>query len=827
MGGLKTLRKLPLSAAATRWFVARTDCSASPGAVGSVFLIAFALAVASLQRQAALPESPLAWLAAGLALTAAACFLKGRIAAPVLLFVALLAGGATGWGYAAWRAETRIQDRLDSAWEGKDIRVIGTVASLPAAFGRGERFQFRVERTLTEGARLPERLWLSYYVHSARDAARLPKAGERWELTARLKRPHGGMNPHGFDYEAWLLERNLGATGYVRQTEAPRFLEQAAWPPMLAVHRLRSYLRDRFRENLGDSRPYAGILIALAVGDQGSIPRKTWDAFNRTGTTHLMSISGLHVTLVAGFAGMLIGGLWRRYPGLCRRMPAQQAAILGGALIALAYGLLSGLGVPAQRACVMLTAAAIAFFCRRRVGIFRILLLALFFVLLVDPWAPLSPGFWLSFGIVAALCWVGQRMLAPAEKDSAGLFTRLSRWLRLFSATQWAATLASLPLLLLFFQRFPLLSPFANLIMIPWVSFIIIPLALLAALFVWLPPLSWLLLAIAHALLVWPMDFLYWLAAAPQFSPIAAPFWATLAAALGVAILLLPRGFPGKAIGFLLLLPLVFHPPAPSLPEGTLRLTVFDVGQGQGVLLETKNHNMLYDAGPAYGMGGKERTDAGERVLLPYLAARGIKRLNAVVVSHKDSDHAGGLESLRAGIPIETIFSSMPEMEDGKICRQGDNWQWDGIRFEFLHPGQNRALRGENNDSCVLKATAPGGRLLFTGDIDRRMERRLLAEQRESLSAEIMLMPHHGSRNSSSWPFVAAVGPEWALVSVGYKNRFSHPHPEVVERYETLDATLLRTDYDGALTLTVHPTVIKAERYREQARRYWRSFRRE
>ncbi|MDR0234032.1 MAG: DNA internalization-related competence protein ComEC/Rec2 [Zoogloeaceae bacterium] len=807
-----------------------------PGAASSLFLIAFAVAVACLQRQASLPEAPHVWLLIGLALTAVACRVKSRVALPVLLCASFLAGGITGWGYAAWRAELRIQDRLESVWEGRDIRVIGTVASLPADSGYGRRFEFRVEETLTEGARLPERLLLSFPDYSARggvSSVRLPEAGERWEWTVRLKRPHGSLNPYGFDYEAWLLERNLGATGYVRPKPEARFLERAAWPPMLAVHRLRAYLRERFQASLGSERPYAGILIALAVGDQGSIPRRDWDTFNRTGTTHLMSISGLHVTLVAGFAGALIGGFWRRHPRLCHKIPAQQAAIFGGAFTALAYGALSGLSVPAERACVMLTAAAIAFLFRRRAGIFRILLLALFFVLLVDTWAPLAPGFWLSFGIVAALCWAGQRhgtlesaheFAGKDEGDGMGFFARLSRWARLFSVTQWAATLASLPLLLLFFQRFPLISPLANLFMIPWVSFVTTPLALLAALFVWLPSLSWVLLVMAHALLVWPMDFLKWLAAAPQFSPGVAPLWAILMAALGVAILLLPRRFPGKAAGFFLLLPLILYPSAPPLPEGTVRLTVFDVGQGQSVLLETSRHVLLYDAGPAYGRGGRdgEKADAGERVVLPYLAARGIHRLDAIVVSHKDSDHAGGLESLRAGIPMDVIFSSAPQTEGGKICRQGDAWQWDGIRFEFLHPEPDRALRGENNDSCVLKVSAPGGRLLFTGDIDKRMERRLIAGQVKALSAEILLVPHHGSRTSSSWPFVAAVGPEWALISAGYQNRFSHPHPEVVERYETLDARLLRTDHDGALTLTVHPSGIEVERFREREKRYWR-----
>ena len=801
------------------------------GLASNLFIVAFALAVVLLQRQATLPGAPLFWLITGLILLLLCRLLREKAA--LLLIVCSVAGGMSGWGYAAWRAELRLQERLEQAWEGKDIRVIGTVVSLPVLRGRGNRLEFRVDKTLTPDARLPERILLNFQIPPRRSEQvpaqiRLPQAGEVWELTVRLKRPHGSQNPHArFDYEAWLLERNLGATGYVRKVDEARFVEEAFWPPMLTVHRLRAYLRECFQDMLGDSRPHAGILIALAIGDQSAIPQSSWEVFNRTGTTHLMSISGLHVTLVAGFAGVLIGGLWRRYPGLCCRIPAQQAAIFGGAFVGVAYGVLSGLSVPAERASVMLLAAAIAFFFRRRVGILRILLLALFFVLLVDTWAPLAPGFWLSFGIVAALCWAGQRKrsMTPAKAgDAAGLLLRAWLALRLFSATQWAATLASLPLLLLFFQRFPLLSPLANLFMIPWVSFITIPLALLAVLFVWLPPLASLLLVVAHALLVWPMELLAWLAEAPQFSPGAAPLWTIVVAALGVVILLLPRKFPGKAAGLLLLLPMALYPSTPPLPEGSIRLTVLDVGQGQSVLLETRQHNLLYDAGPLYGMGGKkeESTDAGARVVLPYLAAVRIKRLDATVVSHKDKDHSGGLESLRAGIAVGKIFSPIPDLEGGEICRQGKAWEWDGVRFEFLHPEPERLLRGENNDSCVLKVSAPGGRILFVGDIDRKMERRLLARDAGALSAEILLAPHHGSKTSSSWPFVAAVSPEWTLISAGYRNRFSHPHPEVVERYEALDAQILRTDHDGALTMTVHPTGIEVKRFREQERRYWR-----
>ncbi|MDR2625573.1 MAG: DNA internalization-related competence protein ComEC/Rec2 [Zoogloeaceae bacterium] len=808
------------------------------------FLLAFAAGVCFLQTRADLPQAAWLWIFSGLGgffLLRLSVHLRPSLRGGALFFLTLCAGCAAGYGWAAWRAELRLADELPVAWEGQDVRLVGVVASLPVRFERGVRFVLRVEQVLTPEARIPSQLWLSFYTQGWR-AGEInpyppPRAGERHEFTVRLKRPHGRVNPYDMDYEAWLLERNLRATGYVRNDPAPVFRGASAWPPMLGVHRLREAVRDHFLRTL-EGKPYGGILTALAIGDQNSISRTQWNVFNHTGTTHLMSISGLHVTLVAMLAGWLLNWSWRRSPRLCLRLPAQRLAIVGGALAAAGYALLSGLSVPAQRATLMLLIVALALLLARRIGLGRILLLALIGVLLFDPWAVLASGFWLSFCTVAAICWVGLHALrnegsAGNPPDRRSLRQRLGGWLFSFAHTQWAAMLATLPLLFFFFQRFPLNSPLANFLAIPWVSFVITPLCLLAALLVWipLPLLEW-----THMLLSPLMALLEYFANGPLGLPWQAPapsLWRVALAGCGVLLLLMPRGLPGKGAALVMLLPLLFVP-APQVAPGNLRLSVLDVGQGQAVLLETAHHRLLYDTGPGYGPVAadsqarvEEGNDAGAQIILPYLAALGIARVNTLVVSHRDNDHSGGMDSIRAGIAVEKLISSVPEWPEGELCRQGQAWEWDGVRFEFLYPPPDKPLKGENGDSCLLKVsvgatqTTPGQRILLTGDLSTREERRILAEDAKRLAAEVILVPHHGSRGSSSPPFVAAVGAQWAIASTGYRNRFGHPRPEVIERYARQGTRFLHTDRDGALILDISPEHIAVRRWRQEARRYW------
>jgi len=719
-----------------------------------------------------------------------------------------VAGFLLGFAWAGLAADWRLADSLAPQWERQDIRVTGVIASLPQAFERGLRFDFDVEDAAPQVS--PKSIALSWYGGYGADVQPPPEmhAGERWTLTVRLRRPHGNANPHGFDYEALLLERGIRATGAVRPGPAQR-LGEMVWTPGYAVERLREHLRERFWDLLPDHR-YAGVMIALALGEQNAIPREDWQLFARTGVSHLMSISGLHITMIAGLVAALVLGIWRRIPSLVLRLPARKAAAAAGMLAALAYCLLAGMGVPAQRTLVMLSVVALALWFDRLSRGARVLGIALVAVTLLDPWAVLSAGFWLSFGAVALIFFVGQGRLRP------------SHWLGEWGRVQWAVTVGLTPLLLALFGQVSLVSPLANAIAIPLVSFVITPLALLGILFPVALPLE-----LGHWIVEWLMAFLHALDALPlavwrQHAP---PSWSVPFAVLGIAWILLPRGFPARWIGAFLLLPLFFvEPPRPA--EGEARITVLDVGQGLAVLVETRSHAMLYDAGPQYG----PEADAGGRVIVPYLFASGIGRLDAMIVTHNDLDHSGGALSVLDALPVDAVLSSLekdnPIRDRASVhqrCLAGQRWNWDGVALEMLHPSAaDYAGGGRINDlSCVLRVVTAKDSVLLTGDIEKGGEAALLARQAGGLGAAVLIAPHHGSRTSSTPAFIAAVQPATTVFTTGYLNRFGHPRPDVVARYVAAGSSVMRTDETGAVIVLVADDGIRIEQWRTTHARYW------
>ncbi len=760
-------------------------------------VLGFAAGVLALQLQPALPAP--AWLfalpLAGLALR------HRRLALPLAC--------AAGFLWAAGFAHLRLADRLAPELEGRDLEVIGVVASLPAVAERSARFEFDVESTAA-GARLPGKLLLSWYrspFHEDSPAllAGQIHPGERWRFTVRLRRPHGHYNPHGFDYEAWLLERGIGATGYVRPRSAPlRLGERNGITDR--IEQARAAVRDRFKRVLGET-PAAGILVALAVGDQRSISAEEWRLFSRTGVTHLMSISGLHVTLVSGLCAWLVASGWRRVPRLALALPARKAGAAAAIAAALGYTLIAGFAVPAQRTFWMVTVVALALWSGRIASPARTLALALGVVLALDPWAVLSPGFWLSFGAVALIFYV-------AEEGRGG---RWQQWLRV----QWAITAGLAPAALFLFAQVSVVGPLANAIAIPLISAVVTPLALAAAVLPWDA-----LLALASALTELLLQFLEWCAALPAavWQQHAPPLWSALLALAGVAWLLAPRGMPWRAAGLALMLPALALPARAPAP-GEAWITTLDVGQGLAVLVRTANRALLYDAGPAFGT----ESDSGERLIAPFLRGEGIRRLDAMIVTHNDSDHAGGVASVAGTFEVDALLSSLPAgspllalFPAPRRCLAGDAWDWDGVRFAILHPARtDLAERKANNLSCVLKVSAGHSSMLLTGDIERSAEYLLVRRNADSLRAGVLLVPHHGSRSSSSAEFLAAVNPRAAVVPAGYRNRFGHPSPEVLERYREIGAQVLRTDTDGAIGARLAPGGISLERERERRRRYW------
>jgi competence protein ComEC len=745
---------------------------------------AFAAGAALLQMQAALPPLAWAWLVAPLALAA----LRFR-----RLWVP--AAFAAGFFWAAACAQWRTADWLSSELEGRDIASVGVVSGLPASFERGVRFELDVE---SSDAPLPGRILLSWY-----DSTTVVHPGERWSLTVRLHRPHGVVNPHGFDYEAWLLERGIGATGYVRLDRSPKLLGLKK-SPLMEIQRLRESVRDRFLAVLGPS-PAQGILAALAVGDQRAISREEWQLFNRTGVTHLMSISGLHVTLVSGLAAWLAAAWWRRVPWLALRAPARKGAALAAILAALGYTLLAGYGVPAQRTFWMVTVFAAALWSGRIASPWRTLSLALAAIVLLDPWAPLSPGLWLSFGAVVLIFY------AAAGWNAAE--SRIAQWARV----QWAITVGLAPAALLLFGQVSLAGPLANALAIPLVSGVITPLALLAA----VVPVD-ALLHLAAWLVQWLLEFLEWCAALPSalWQQHAPGLWAVLCALAGAAWLLAPRGVPWRAAGLALMAPAFLSSPA-GPPPGEAWITTFDVGQGLAVLARTSTHALLYDAGPAFGA----ESDSGARVVVPALRGEGVDALDLLVLSHEDNDHLGGALTVLESFEVRALASSLPAAHplqalaaSARRCARGERWEWDGVRFEFLHPGDLLPASRRNDGSCVLRISAGKHSLLLTGDIERGAEMELI--KNEMPTSEVLVVPHHGSRTSSTPEFVAAVAPRWAIVPVGYRSRFGHPHPQVLERYRVAGADILRTDLDGAIQLTMGKDISLAGERRTR-QRYW------
>lgn len=757
--------------------------------------IALLAGVVLFQQQTTLPHYSLLW---GLALLSLLTLpLAWRYLAARLLLALLL-----GFLWSGWHAAALLAQQLAPAMEGRDIEVSGWVASLPLADERRTRFTFEVEapREL-EGVTFPRRLSLSWY-----EGAPQLHPGDRLRLTVRLKRPWGTLNPGGFDYEQWLLRSGVRATGYVRSGT----IGGTSW--RYPLQRLRAGLHGALRQQL-DGRAGGGILIALTLGEQQAVSRPEWQVFAATGTTHLISVSGLHVTLVAGLLFFFGRWGWSRFPAGALRWPAPRVGALlalGGAAL---YAALAGFNVPVQRSLVMVALVLLVVGFRPGIAASRTLALALLAVLALAPLEVLGVGMWLSFGSVALLLYAMQGRLA-----ARGAWWRWGR-------VHWVAAFGLLPLMALFFQQTSLTSPLANLVAVPWVGLLVVPLALLGTLLVIPLPLlgGWLLTAAVWLLsLLWPL--LEQLAAwQPPVPLVAASGWGVALAALGILWLLAPRGWPLRWAGTLLLLPLLLlRPERPA--HGQFWFTLLDVGQGLAAVVQTREHTLVFDTGMEFSSGN----DSGGSAVLPFLRHHGRPAIDTLVVSHGDSDHIGGMETLLVLGRVGRLLTSVPAkmgVHPYERCVAGQQWSWEGVSFEMLHPQAAEGERRRGNDaSCVLRVSNGDFSLLLTGDIEAPAERELLARYGAALHADLLVAPHHGSKTSSSPPFIAAVAPRWVLFPVGYRNRYRFPAAPIVARYRAAEAVMLDTAASGAITLRLAPQQpVSLEAYRKISHRYWHS----
>ncbi|MEW5837497.1 MAG: DNA internalization-related competence protein ComEC/Rec2 [Pseudomonadota bacterium] len=749
-------------------------CAASKCGFPALWLLALLL-LAGIVLALVLPwpEHDRVWQALLLLLVAFALAAAGRFGRWRTTF-GLLAWLILGASWGAWAVQEVRGGWLAPSLEGQKLSVEVRIVGLSEPGARGTAFAASVTSAPPQVESFPERLRLHWY----ENAPEL-RPGEIWRLTLRMKRPHGSLNGVGMDYEAWLFKHGVQATGSVVSGE--RVVAASPW----SVDGLRWRLREHLLAQMS-GEPSAALILGLVLGDRSLMSETQWQTLLASGTNHLLAISGLHVTMIAAMAWWLAAWVWRRLPRLALRLPAQIAGALAGLLAALAYSLLAGFSVPTQRTLFMLLALVLAVAMRRELAVRDVLGLALLLVLLWDPLSVLDVGFWLSFAAVGLLIFASSgRLLRPV-------------WWRELGAAQWAAFAGLLPLTVLLFQRGSWISPLANLLAIPWVSLWVTPLALLGA-----------LLGMIHASLgalpLWlalrSLDALMWLLQQmTSFSwalwfPPTPSVWAFALAVPGVLWLLAPRGVPLRALALLLFLPL-FWPRLQQPASGELWLDWLDVGQGQAVLLRTATHQMLYDAGPV-NFGGR---DAGEEEVLPVLRSLGIAALDVVMLSNGDIDHAGGLRAIERGVALGGVWSGAERTQDAQACRQGLHWAWDGVAFKVVHPGKGFASDKGNDWSCVLKIEAPGGRVLLTGDIERRAELALL-DSGEDLRAEVLQVPHHGSKTSSDIRLLAAIAPQLAVVSAGYRNAFRHPRPEVMARYAALGAQIVSTPDCGRIQL--------------------------
>lgn len=672
-----------------------------------------------------------------------------------------------------WQAQQWLMKKITPQQVGHEVTISGTVASLPVEEIRYTRFLFNTETLHLQLS------WPNPHppIH----------VGEYWQITVRLKPPHALANFGAFNRQRFLWTQDIHGTGYVTSNLSNQRLAAAPW---YWISHWRERLQQEIRQTVHDPTA-AAIISALTIGVESGLTDADWRILQRTGTVHLVVIAGLHIGFLVLIAGYCGSWLWRCWPQLLMRWPAQRAAALTALIFALCYGALAGFGIPTQRAVIMTVILALSELCDREVAVSRRILAAGLAVLIIQPGAVFSAGFWLSF---AAVAWIAYSM-----NDEWRRRAHWRQWLRM----QWALWLGLTPLTIYFFQQFSLVSMLANLPAIVWIGWVIVPLCLLAAIASVVNMTAGIALFNFAAHLLLPLwHFLQWLAAWPAagWQHAFANQWMLLPALLGAAWYLAPAFIPLRWLGLLGLLPIwLIHPSRP--PPGAYWVTMLDVGQGLAITVQTAHHLLVYDTGEHIPDG----FDAGRDIVAPYLVTLGAEQIDMLMVSHGDNDHSGGAAALLSQWPVRKFLTSIPSMFRGhnpQYCAAGQQWQWDGVPFRVLWPPADSVYQ-DNDSSCVLQVGAPGRRLLLTGDIEAATENALIAQYGRDLSAQILSVPHHGSKTSSTIDFLQNVHPCYALFSLGYFNRFHFPAPSVVQRYQILNSQQWQTAQSGAILLHV------------------------
>jgi competence protein ComEC len=710
------------------------------------------------------------------------------------------------WVHAMVYRMKELPDRL----EGNSLTLMGTIASIPELNEEACRFEFDIQQTK------PLFLWKNVGRIRIRwlKPSKILTVGDKWQFAVKLKKPRGYANPGSFDNEKHFFQNRWVAEGYIDENVKPIFLESHWFSH--PVDRLRTLIFEKMSQSLKETKS-GGLIIALVIGIKQGISQAQWSIFRDTGTAHLIAISGLHVGLVASLFYFCIFWGYRLLPIRYLVTPAGCVAAWFSLIVAIIYSFLAGFSIPTQRALVMVGLLMFNQLTRRIHLTLWNYFLALGIVLLLDPFAALTLGFWLSFGAVGMILYgVNGSRLKPE-----GLWWKWGR-------AQWVVFLGLMPITLATFNQLSWISPISNMIAIPWVSFGAVPLALLGT--VLLPITAEgarVLLQLSETILsgLWP--FLEKCVAVPNAVWMSAEcsVLSLILATIGVLMILMPKGFPLRILGFIWIAPLLLSK-APGVALGEVRFTLLDVGQGLAAVVETTHHVLVFDTGPQINAG----FDTGERVVLPFLATRGRTKINTLVISHSDNDHIGGMQSIIKKMPVDTVITSeidkMLNHPHVKLCYATQRWQWDGVEFEMLHPETVDTTK-KNDHCCVLRVAVGQGKnkqtVLLTADIEAKSEKKLIERLGVKLKSSILVVPHHGSKTSSTLEFLQLVNPEYALIPVGYRNRYGHPKSEIVARYQAQGIKLFNTINDGAIGFILRDaeTIETPSRYRLELRRYW------
>lgn len=698
---------------------------------------------------------------------------------------------AAGFTWTAWYAHANLSWTLKKELEGKPFIITGSITSLPHAGRFGTQFEFHVDK-FNSNIRLT---WMN---------APVLNVGDQWRLLVKLKRIHAVQSPGTYDYEAFALQRGIRASGSVRASQTNKRLSQSIFSPrQILLEKIQLY---------GPHTQTSPWLAALIIGERNGISPEDWQVLRNTGTNHLMAIGGLHIGILAGFAYAITSFFWRRIANLALKMPAQHAGASAAFLMTVIYSSLSGFSLPSQRASIMLSVFFIALQAKRKINPWNAWFLAIFCVLMMNPLSVLSESFWLSFGTIGLILYGMGHRLAPT-----GFWWKHAR-------VQWVIGFGLIPLTLVLFQECSLLSFIANSMAIPWLAMTILPLCFLSAVFLFIfPTLAGLCLQLADKSLAGLWMVLsslshFQLAAIHIYIP---GYFSLMLMMMGFLFFLLPAGLPGRYLGIIWILPVfLYHPQKP--PQGDYWVSLLDVGQGLSVVIQTASHTLVYDAGPRF-LGG---ADMGESVVLPYLRKLNTRKIDAMVISHGDNDHIGGMVAILHEFPDTPVITSVPEKipsPHAQFCNAGESFQWDHVSFTFLSPFHHE-MKSRNDGSCVLMIDNGHHKVLLAGDIEKAAEKELLLRSPEKLPASMIVAPHHGSKTSGIKSFIAAVHPQIVLYATGYRNRYHFPHKSVVAAYENIHAAAYNTVDTGTILFKfLHDdmTIPAPEAYRIMNKKYW------